>query len=154
MEKDVKMPGVIDELSGDSGELDKAHVDRRVNDWKSRVSSLYHQLCGWLPAHLSADTKHTVRMYEDLMKKYGVTATELPVLNIYDQGKWIARLVPRGLWIIGANGRLDLFTSNKQAIVVDRAKNFETPNWLIAPADKRRDVKPLTADTWLKAIGQ
>jgi hypothetical protein len=136
------MPGVIEELSGDSGELDKARIDLRVEDWKARVSSLYDQVRKWLPTQLSADTQHTVRMYEDLMKKYGVAATELPVLNIYDQGKWIAKLAPRGLWIIGANGRLDLFTKDKQAIVVDRAENFESPNWQIAPADKRRDVKP------------
>ncbi len=147
------MPSVIEELSGDSGELDKAHVERRVNDWQSRLLALYADLCAWLPPRLTPDTKSTVDMNEQLMKKFGVAATKLPILNIFDKQKRIARLVPDGLWIIGANGRLDLFTEDRQAIVVDRADNFEHPDWRIAPAAKRRDEKPLTAETWVKMLG-
>ncbi|HMK89385.1 MAG TPA: hypothetical protein VK446_07110 [Methylocystis sp.] len=147
------MASVIEELSGDSGELDAAHVKRRVEDWRLRVSGLYDQVQAWLPSRLSTDTSQTVRMYEDVMKKFGVPAMELPVLNIYDRDDWVAKLVPRGLWIIGANGRLDLFTRDNQAIVVDKAENFESPSWQIAPANKRRNSKPLTSDMWIKAIG-
>jgi hypothetical protein len=146
------MSGVIEELSGDSGELSKPYIERRVNDWRSRVLMLYEQLRSWLPPQLSAETKSTVRIWERLMKEYEVAAIELPVLNIYCENHWIAKLVPRGLWIIGANGRLDLFTKNNQAIVVDRAGSFETPNWQIAPAYKRRKATPLTEETWLKVL--
>lgn len=147
------MPNVIQELSSDSGELNGAQVGRRVNDWQSRVSALYDQLCEWLPKHLRTDRQSTVPMHEDLMKKYGVPETELPILNIYNDDRWVAKVVPRGLWIIGANGRLDLFAQNAQWIIVDRAENFETPIWQIAPADSRRKIEPLTHDIWLKAVG-
>lgn len=147
------MSDVIQELSGEAGELNQTRIIQRVDDWKQRVSSLYDQVCGWLPSHMSTDRRNSVPMHEDLMRKYDVAETELPILNVYENGGWIAKLVPRGLWIIGANGRLDLFARNGQWILVDRAENFENPVWQIAPAEHRRRTELLSRETLLKAIG-
>lgn len=147
------MSDVIQELSAEAGELSEVRIIQRVDDWKNRIAALYEQVCTWLPSDMSADKHSTLPMHEDLMKKYDVGETEVPILNIYQHGKWIAKLVPRGLWIIGANGRLDLFARNGQWVLVDRAENFQGPDWQIAPAEHRRSVEPLTREALHKALG-
>lgn len=147
------MPNVLQELSDEDGQLNATHIAERVSEWKSRISSLYDQLSTWLPDSHSTERSDTVPMHEDIMRAHGVGPTELPILTIYRQGEWIARLVPRGLWIIGANGRLDLFTQRDHAIIVDRAENFETPRWQIAAATSRRATAALTPETWRMALG-
>lgn len=147
------MSGVIEELSRSGGDLDQARVAGRVQDWRARISGLYDQLRAWLPARFSADAKQSVLMNEELMREYNVAPAEIPLLTVFENGERVAKLVPRGLWIIGSNGRLDLFTRTSQWIVVDRSENFATRVWQIAPADHRRNSEPLTAETWLRALG-
>jgi hypothetical protein len=147
------MHDVVEELSGESGELSKERVERRVADWKQRISSLYRDLEEWLPEGFSAESDDSVGMNEELMKKYAVESTKLPILKIYRGESSIASLTPRGLWIIGANGRLDLFIQSNQWIVVDKAEIFESPDWQIAPANERRALRPLNAEAWANALG-
>ena len=91
-------------------------------------------------------------MHEELMKEYGVPSTAVPILVITDRGKQIAKIVPRGLWIIGLNGRLDLYSGSGHFIVLDRAPNFSPPDWHIAPAEKRRELQPMAADILRKVL--
>ena len=147
------MPDVIDELSLEDGKLNRETIIHRVEDWKSRLSTLYDQICDWLPSSFSGERSGTIKMHEDLMKEYGVPATDVPVLNILHHGAWIAKLVPRALWIIGANGRLDLFIQDGHWILVDRAENFAPPRWEVAPADHRRKLQPFTHQFLTSVLG-
>lgn len=148
----MALQSVRDELSDENGGLDQASVALRVENWKERVSKLYEQLRAWLPTKFTTDTLRILRMHEKLMKRYNVGASILPILNVSCKGDSVATLTPRGLWIIGANGRLDLFTQQSHFVVVDRAMNFQTPDWEIAPGEMRRAARPLTRESWLAAL--
>ena len=93
----MAMQSVLEELSEEGGELDRAHIVARVEDWKLRLTRLYAQLQQWLPADMSAHTLKSVRMNEKLMQHYNVEETSLPVLNISQCGDSIATLTPRGI---------------------------------------------------------
>lgn len=147
------MTNVAEELTSPADGLSKEHVAKRVQDWKARIAGLYDSVAEWLPDGVTADRSHSVPMHEDLMKQFHVPATSLPVLTLLRGDQWLGKLVPQGLWIIGANGRVDLFSSSGQAIIVDRSENFGNPNWLIAPSNQRRQTKPLTVDTFKSALG-
>lgn len=139
------MAGVLEETT--TRELDKAHIERRVNDWANRVDELYREIENWLPSGWTARRRGAIRMHEELMQKFGVPARDLPVLELLQQNAVKGRIEPRGLWIIGANGRLDLFRDSRHYVIVDSADNFERARWQIAPLSDRRKLKPLTRDS-------
>jgi hypothetical protein len=90
-------------------------------------------------------------MHEQLMQKFNVPARDLPVLEL-SSGQRSARLEPRGLWIIGANGRLDLFAGPDHYMIVDTAENLRPPQWQIAPFSDRRQLKPVNSSTFVAVL--
>ena len=74
------------------------------------------------------------------MRKFGLDAKRMPTLELRDRAAGhVARLEPRGLWIIGSNGRVDLKDGSQRYLIVDTAENFEAPDWQAARADRRYD---------------
>jgi hypothetical protein len=144
------MPGVLEETT--SREITRADIERRVDDWVRRIEALYRQIAEWLPPQWETERAGTIQMREELMQKFGVEPRELPVLELSRSGQTSARIEPRGLWIIGANGRLDFYTRSGHYIMIDSAENFETPDWRIAPLSDRRALQPLNRDTFVAAL--
>lgn len=144
------MAKVLEEVTEPN--IDRAHITRRVNDWADRIDRLYTQLEQWLPQGWTADRASTVRMHEQLMQDFGIGPRELPVLRLSHQSRSVARIEPRALWIIGANGRLDLFRGNDQFIIVDTAENLEPSNWRIAPLSNRNRLLPLDRQTFVAVL--
>jgi hypothetical protein len=144
------MSRVLEETT--SEEIDREHIIRRIDDWVDRIEALYRQIGEWLPAGWSTERQGTVRMHEELMQKFGVSARELPVLQLAHDGMPSARIEPRGLWIIGANGRLDLFRGRHHYIIVDAAENFSLPDWQIAPLGDRRKSRKLDRETLISVL--
>jgi hypothetical protein len=132
--------------------IDRAHVARRVDDWAERIDKLYAQLEQWLPPDWTADRSRNVRMHEPLMEKFDIAPRNLPVLTLLYQGEPAARVAPRGLWIVGINGRLDLYHGNKHFIIVDHAENLKPPEWHVAPLSDRRNLLPLNCETFTDAL--
>lgn len=147
------MTSVLDELSLDDSMVKKSDIERRVEDWRARLDRLYSTVEEWLPEWATVDRSSTVRMNEELMRRYGVSPVDLSILNIYDGDQGRAKLVPRGLWIIGANGRIDLYVGESHYIVVDRSENFMPPDWRIASASERRSLRPLSKQSFIEALG-
>jgi hypothetical protein len=144
------MPRILEETT--SREIDRDHIVRRIDDWVRRIDALYRQISGWLPAGWTADRRGTVQMHEELMQRFGVPARDLPVLGLSHDGKRSAHIEPRGLWIIGANGRLDLFSGSRHHVIVDAAENFQPPDWRIAPLSDRRKLQPLNQGTFVAVL--
>jgi hypothetical protein len=97
----------------DPGGVSRERVLQRLQDWRDRVHELYDQIEQVLQGtsfRPNREGKHT--SVEELPQRVGVTETEQPKIDIlrivrpdYTNA---AVLYPRGLWIIGANGRIDL----------------------------------------------
>ena|SRR5256885_1065037 len=81
------------------------------------------------------------RYQEKPMEKLGIASRELPTLDLVRDGTVVVRLRPYGLWIIGANGWIDLVKERELYRISDYAKTFEAPSWHIAPISERRDFK-------------
>jgi hypothetical protein len=113
-----------------------------VDDWATRIEDLYANIENWLPAGWQAERRRVVRMDEEMMRKFGVPARELPALDLVHPGVLEAYIEPRGLWIIGMNGRLDLIRHPLHFIIIDSAKSFGRPKWQIASVFERRKLKP------------
>lgn len=117
----------------------KELVEARVQDWKKRLHDLFQQVQAWAVENgWQVGDSGTVGMHEELMQKFGVPATEQPTLRL-DGDHGYALFKPKGLWVIGANGRVDLYTSKGTFIIVDLAERGDVPRWTIFRATQKLD---------------
>jgi hypothetical protein len=119
--------------------VSKELVEERVQDWKDRLHALFRDVRAWaIENGWRVDESGTVGMHEELMQQFGVPATEQPTLRL-DGADGYALFKPKGLWVIGANGRIDLYTSKGTFIIVDLAQRGAVPRWTIFRASQKRD---------------
>ena len=143
------MGTVLEDVTSDT--IDARHIRRRVDDWEERLNGLFAAIAGWLPDGWEARQGAPVAMHEELMRRFDVPEKRMPTLELRDRAGRAARLVPRGLWIIGSNGRVDLKRDGHRYLVVDMAENFEAPDWQAAPAERWCDREAVSED-WLKRV--
>jgi hypothetical protein len=60
-----------------------------------------------------------------LMRRFDVSPREMPVFELRSGPERVMRIQPKGLWIIGANGRVDLITKATAPILVDQSEPLE-----------------------------
>ena len=145
------MGTVLDDVTSDT--VDATHIRRRVDDWEERVNGLYAMIGDWLPDGWEARPGTPVLMHEPLMRKFGMDAKSMPTIELHDRAGQVARLKPRGLWIIGENGRVDLKHDGHYYFLMDTAENFAQPNWEVSRADRRCDREAVSRE-WLKRVLQ
>ncbi len=141
------MGNVLDDITDET--IDSHHVQRRVDDWEARVKRLYAIVSEWLPERWTARTGSPVWMHEEMMRRFDVAARQIPTLLLTNGSGKSAVLEPRGLWIIGTNGRIDLKCGPRHYLIVDVAGNFEPPQWQAASAEQRLDRVDFT-ESWLR----
>ena len=142
---------VLDDVTSES--IDAQHIQRRVDDWQNRVENLYEMIGDWLLEGWEARQGTPIIMNEKLMRKFGIASKEIPTLNLLSESGDSVKLEPRGLWIIGGNGRIDLKHKGQHYIIVDFAENFEHPDWQVIRADNRSEHEEVTQE-WLTRILQ
>ena len=122
--------------------VDKQQVEKRVRDWKKRVSDLYSTIKLWLKeSEYSLKPGPKLTMYEELMSQFKVPSTEVDTADIYKDKTFVLTIKPNGLWIIGANGRIDILSTKGNYMLVDFAEQFETPQWKLFNGDKKNGVE-------------
>lgn len=132
--------------------IDKSHVERRVRDWKKRVSDLYATIKGWTKdTDYSIKTGGKVTMYEELMSQFNVQPVEIDTADIYKDETIVLTIKPKGLWIIGANGRMDILSTRGGYMIVDTAEQFKAPKWKLYNGDRRNGAE-LTKQTFLQLL--
>ncbi|EIC21630.1 hypothetical protein [Thiorhodovibrio frisius] len=112
--------------------ISKEHVEKRVDDWVKRIANLYSSIQEWLDPLPSYEIKkeNDVRMYEELMQKNDISERTLTSLEIYFEGSIVATVKPIGLWIVGANRRVDILLNKGAIMLVDISEHFEAPIWI------------------------
>lgn len=128
-------------VATDDAKVDKSHVERRVKDWKKRISDLYATIKGWIEqSEYSIKTGGKLTMLEELMDQFGVHPVEIDTADVYKDKKIILTLKPKGLWVIGSNGRIDILSADGSYMLVDTADQFKTPRWKLYNGDKRNGI--------------
>jgi len=93
-------------------------------------------------------------MYEELMQKYNVGSEDIPMLDIYKNKVIIATFKPVGLWVIGANGRIDILIESGAYIVVDTAEKGKKPEWKVFTPKNRKSGKNLDSSLIMELVNQ
>lgn len=124
-------------------EINKSYIESRVQDWIYRVNDIYSLVKETLSSINGIEFSETknVSMHEELMQQYDVSPVNLPVLEIRNKEELIDSFKPIGLWVIGANGRIDILTKRGSYILVDTSENESSSKWKVyAPENRKESV--------------
>ncbi len=136
-------------------QMTQEQVQGRVDDWGRRVQNLYNEITTWLKPieRLRVDENQNATMYEEMMQKFSISRKTMPTLDVFDGDELIARLKPIGLWIIGANGRVDLLLREGAIVLLDESEQFQEPKWMAHDKCNFRNGLELTKDFFLQLLG-
>lgn len=134
----------------------RLEVKSRINDWRSKISQLYSQINETLSklGNCIVDKSGSkVILYEEKMQEFNLPPEELDTADVYFNNKLLFALKPRGLWIIGGNGRIDILTKNKIFYLINNADMFKEPDWYLYNNSETKPVKFNIID-FLRAISE
>lgn len=134
--------------------LTRAHIIERVDDWAAQVGRLYRSVQEWLvdQPRLRIEQSRDVTILEELMLKFAVSERVVPVLDILDAEQAVATFVPRGIWVIGARGRVDLITRDRTYMLLASGEDAGFM-WLLALSSDRRQTTPFDRQTLMRLLG-
>ena len=135
------------------GVFTRARVIDEVADWVRRVQALYDDVQLWLVDRpgLRCEQSRTVTMSEEMMQQFAVTDQEIPVLDVLDADQVVASFVPRGLWMIGSWGRIDVITSDRTHILVALGGQGNL-SWQLVSAEDRQRTAPFNKTQLLALV--
>ena len=134
--------------------IDKAHIEDRLADWRERIGELYNTIDSWLQnnSQYSFEQSKPITLEEEMMGKFGVNKVQLPTANIFRSNNLVASLKPKGLGVIGANGRVDLISKSKLIMLLDLSEQFQDSKWEIAYSKNRQKRLPLNKSNLIKVL--
>lgn len=95
--------------------------EERKKDWVSRIDSLYDMIESWLAPLVGKDyitiTREQISIYEELLGSY-----DAPIMSIKFFSGEIIKLVPKGLHVVGGNGRVDMKIGLREIMIVGQDK--------------------------------
>jgi hypothetical protein len=143
----------------DPGSVSRERVLERLQDWQRRVHQLYDRVEQTLrdtSFHTDREGKHTSN--EELVQRVGLSQDEQPKIDVLrvirPDGTNAAIFFPRGLWIIGANGRIDLRVvppvgSSETYLLLDQSEPFRgSAQWVKIPIGAPFEREPFDP-SWL-----
>jgi hypothetical protein len=145
--------------------VDAARVLARLQDWKIRVDRLYDFFESALGSPFTYDRTDKHRIAEDQVQRAGLVEERVPVVDVlrieHPSGSPRAKLVPRALWVIGANGRIEfrVLGSDKkvrQYYLVDRSlplSGSEKAAWYLIDPSNVLDPHPVTERLLREVMG-
>ncbi len=124
-------------------EINKEYIENRVEDWGQRVETVLSFVKTSLVDNSEIEfvENKTVQMNEELMQKFGVSPVSLPVLEVKRKSVLVASFKPIGLWVIGANGRIDILTKEGSYILVDLEGKNKPSDWRVyTPKNRKKSI--------------
>jgi hypothetical protein len=132
----------------ESGVFRRDRVVAEVARWEKSIRELYKVVPTWYSdiSGITFESLRTVCMSEEMMQKFAVSDRELPILDVVLGDQVLASFVPRGLWLIGAWGRIDIITPTQTRVLVMLPDKNEALEWRLVSRDNRRETQPLTKE--------
>lgn len=135
--------------------MNKKDVQDRIRDWIDRLNQLYQRVDDWrehLPDETQAETASIVQNTEGLMKEFRVKPRRIPSYAIR-MGKEHVSFEPSALWVVGADGRVNITTKKHQYMLVDlRQSPSESSDWQLITPDINKIHVPFTESAFQKIV--
>ncbi len=131
---------------------DKELTLKRIKDWQKRVKNLYAEIKHWLPSQCEVKDGAPTSMFEEMMQIFNINPVNIETIDLFKGNKFLMSFKPKGLWIIGANGRIDIISRKGSFILLDNAVQFNVPQWHIYTLSGKQIGKPFIETEFLKLI--
>lgn len=139
-----------------SKSITREDVEQRLGDWQQRLERLYQQIAYWLAEDALFDVRTglSVIMYQEVMMYFSIPTQELPTIDITHNNRLLVTLKPVALWLIGANGRIDILLRGRKIsfYLLDMAEPFQPPRWALHTLDDTVRPQPFDKKTLMNAI--
>jgi len=122
----------------------KVDFERRITTWIGRLHELYGEIQDWMREHPDwvSTLTETPQRREEILERAKIAPRFVPVLTLV-KGRTTVQFVPNALWVIGANGRVDIASRNRVYILVDRAEDDAAArDWQIVIPENRKILLP------------
>ena len=128
--------------------MDKNYIDKRSDGWIRKVEHLYSLIKDTLKneKEVHYKTDQSMVMREELMEKYGVPPKNVPIFDLFTGNQLKATFKPIGLWVVGAQGRIDILTNIGSYILVDLGDDDAHPDWKVFSPKNRKKAEPFNAE--------
>jgi len=151
----VKLPALDVFERTPTGLFRRAQVIERLDAWQRALEDLYSRIADWVATQprLKIDRSRSVVIAEEMMQKFDVVDRDVPILDVSDEHGVALSLVPRGIWIIGARGRVDLITrkATHMLVLVDKDDALD---WHLVDSHDRRKTRTLTEEDLVTFAGE
>lgn len=132
--------------------LTRDQIVARVDDWLDRLNELYRRIEACAARVGSQVLRKSIpQTREDLMIRFDVEPIDLPALAVVSEKSRVS-FVPLALWVVGANGRVNITTNTRTYILIDEEEYGNPPRWVIVNRAKRNDQIELDDETILRLI--
>lgn len=136
--------------------MTKRRVEQRVRDWRRRLLGLYAQIEDWTRHMRARPSVHrgVVRQrHERMMRDFGVAPRDLPTLIVRSDDHEV-EFAPSCLWILGANGRVDVTVDGSPHTLFDEGGEDGQPSdWQLMNPDPKIVLEPFTREAFLRIAG-
>lgn len=121
----------LDDLLDGPPEPSPEEVRAQVEDWLERLRALFGGIREWATSNgWTIEPQAPVQMLERPMQQTGLPPVEIESFVVHRPGGGRVWVRPKALWVIGANGRVDLFATNGVYVLIDIAESMATPEWV------------------------
>ena len=107
-------------------------ISEIISEFSRRIDELYSNIDSWLSSYGLTALTEEPEINEENSGIYKVNQ-----LAIYDKEEKIARMMPVGAWVIGANGRVDLIGKFDRTIIVYIEKEGSSLTTTIKDGDRQ-----------------
>lgn len=144
-------------IDDDDSQVSSADLVRRIDNWMDRLSQLRKFVEEWIQERpdleLRLEDAAAVPMHEHLMQQYKIPERSMPAFKVLKENQQLALFRPAGLWVVGANGRIDVFTAKSAPILIDSAGQFENPAWKLYMSKSPRDAIEFNKESFYNILG-
>jgi hypothetical protein len=157
MAKKSVTPGSSSEELANPDAVSAERMHTRWDDWRTRVEKLYADVeQAFQGTQFRVKRTGGTMSNEELPKRVGVELSGPPdVLHVVrPDNSDAATLIPRGLWVIGANGRVDLKISSYMGgtqvyMLIDESRPLSGPaKWTYMPIGAPFNREPFNASSF------
>jgi hypothetical protein len=135
--------------------VDAKRVKDRVTDWVKRLDKLYAQLDVWVQGvpDVRVERNSVQQVIEPLMERFAVPPRDVPTYTVFVDKKYRIAFVPSVVWIVGANGRVNITTNVRQHSLVDvGGENGAPSRWHLVGHDWDKPLIPFDHEAFLKLL--